>query len=202
MPRITQEEKAHNREIILEAAGRLFRSRGVKAVGIAELMNDAGLTHGGFYNHFASKNELVAEVCAASFLTSLASLAQTVEEGDREGASPLQRIVTEYLSTRHRDAPDGGCPSSSLAADAARDNAAVQNAYAHGVEGYLTGFASELLREAHEKGAALEPREAHRRAIGLLSEMVGALILARAVGQADPDLSEEILYAAREDALR
>lgn len=202
MPRITQEEKARNRQHILEAAGRLFRLRGVEAVGIAELMSDAGLTHGGFYNHFASKNELVAAVCAASFNESLDGLAQTVAEGDGEGGPPLRRVVAEYLSPRHRDAPDGGCPSASLAADAGREDLAVQHAYARGVEGYLIGFAAELSRVAHEEGRTLEPQEARHQAIGLLSEMVGALMLARAVRKAEPALSEEILNASREHAGR
>ncbi|MEU1450398.1 TetR/AcrR family transcriptional regulator, partial [Streptomyces mirabilis] len=63
MPRITKQDKARNRQNILEAASRMFRSQGIDAVGIAELMKEAGLTHGGFYNHFASKNDLVVEVC-------------------------------------------------------------------------------------------------------------------------------------------
>lgn len=71
MPRITKEDKARNRQNILEAASRMFRSQGIDAVGIAELMKEAGLTHGGFYNHFASKNDLAVEVCGASYAASL-----------------------------------------------------------------------------------------------------------------------------------
>lgn len=201
MPRITEQDKARNRERILDAAGRLFRLRGVEGVGIAELMSEAGMTHGGFYNHFASKNDLVAAVCAASFDDSLGGLASTVQEGDTADGSPLRRVVVDYLSARHRDAPDGGCPSASLATDAAHDDVTVQSAYARGVEGYLSQFAAELSREAGTRGDALEPQDARRQAIGLLSEMVGALVLARAVNKAEPELSEEILRASREHAL-
>ncbi|MEU9545809.1 TetR/AcrR family transcriptional regulator [Streptomyces mirabilis] len=201
MPRITKEDKARNRQNILEAAGRMFRSQGIDAVGIAELMKEAGLTHGGFYNHFASKNDLAVEVCGASFAASLGGLARTIEDGPGQGGSPLERVVAGYLSTAHRDSPDGGCPSASLVTDAGRHSEAVQSAYAEGVEGYLTGFAAEFLREAEEKGHELDPGEARHRAIRLLSEMVGALMLARAVRHVEPELSDEILQTGRSHAL-
>ncbi|WP_326816222.1 TetR/AcrR family transcriptional regulator [Streptomyces sp. NBC_01762] len=201
MPRITKEDKARNRQNILEAAGRMFRSQGIDAVGIAELMKEAGLTHGGFYNHFASKNDLAVEVCGASFAASLGGLARTIEDGPSQAGSPLERVVVGYLSTAHRDAPDGGCPSASLVTDAGRQSEAVQSAYAEGVEGYLTGFAAEFLREAEEKGHELDPAEARHRAIRLLSEMVGALMLARAVRHVEPELSDEILQTGRSHAL-
>lgn len=201
MPRITKEDKARNRQNILEAAGRMFRSQGIDAVGIAELMKEAGLTHGGFYNHFASKNDLVVEVCGASFAASLGTLAREVEDGPDRSGSPLERVVAGYLSTAHRDAPDGGCPSASLVTDAGRHSEAVQSTYAEGVEGYLTGFAAEFLREAEEKGYELDPGEARRKAMRLLGEMVGALVLARAVRRVEPELSDEILRTARSHAL-
>ncbi|MEU4144735.1 TetR/AcrR family transcriptional regulator [Streptomyces parvulus] len=201
MPRITKEDKARNRQNILDAAGRMFRLQGVEGVGIAELMKEAGLTHGGFYNHFASKRDLVVEVCGASFAASLGSLAHTVEEGPGLGGAPLKRVVDEYLSPEHRDASDGGCPSASLVTDAGRDSEAVQGAYAEGVEGYLSGFAAEFLREAEEEGRPLGPDEARHKAMRLLSEMVGALMLARAVRHVEPGLSDEILRTSRGHAL-
>ena len=201
MPRITKEDKARNRENILEAAGRMFRSQGIDAVGIAELMKEAGLTHGGFYNHFASKNDLAVEVCGASYAASLEGLAQTIEDGPHQGGSSLKRVVAGYLSTAHRDAPDGGCPSASLATDAGRHGEAVQSAYAEGVEGYLTGFAAEFLRETEEEGHELDPDEARRKAVRLLSEMVGALTIARAVRHVEPELSDEVLRVGRGSAV-
>ncbi|MFJ5590747.1 TetR/AcrR family transcriptional regulator [Streptomyces noursei] len=201
MPRITKEDKARNRRNIVDAAGRMFRSHGIDAVGIAELMKEAGLTHGGFYNHFASKDALVVEVCNASFAASLGVLAEVVEQGSGSAGSPLERVVADYLSTVHRDAEDGGCPSASLVTDAGRQSQHVQAAYTKGVEGYLAGFASEIVREAEESGQPIGPSEARERATRLLSELVGAMVLARAVRKVRPDLSEEILQTVRSHAL-
>jgi TetR/AcrR family transcriptional repressor of nem operon len=201
MPRITKEDKARNRQNILDAAGRMFRSQGIDAVGVAELMKEAGLTHGGFYNHFASKNDLAVEVCGASFAASLGGLARAIEDGPGETGSPLERVVAGYLSTAHRDAEDGGCPSASLVVDAGRHSEAVQSAYADGVEGYLAGFTAEFLREARENGRELDPDEARHRAIRLLSELVGAVVISRAVRRVQPELSDEILQAGRSHTL-
>ncbi|MEU0913936.1 TetR/AcrR family transcriptional regulator [Streptomyces althioticus] len=199
MPRITKEEKARNRQNIVEAAGRMFRAQGIDAVGIADLMKEAGLTHGGFYNHFASKDDLAAEVCNASFAASLGVLRQTVDEGDVPAGPPLRRVVEDYLSAEHRDAPDGGCPSASLVIDAGRHTEAVQRSYAAGVEGYLAGFAGEFERE--REGGEVAPEEARERAVLLLSRMVGAMVLARAVRHVEPELSDEILRTCRAHAL-
>jgi len=197
MPRITREDKARNRQNIIDAAGRMFRAQGIDAVGIADLMKEAGLTHGGFYNHFASKDELAAEACGASFERSLGVLDQAVEEGPGPTGTPLQRVVNGYLSAAHRDAPDGGCPSASLVIDAGRHSDTVQGAYAVGVEGYLAGFASELARDHDEE---LTPQEARERAVLLLSRLVGAMTLARAVRHTEPELSDEILRTCRAHA--
>ncbi len=156
MPRITKEEKARNRQNIVEAAGRMFRAQGIDAVGIADLMKEAGLTHGGFYNHFGSKDDLAAEVCNASFAASLGVLRQAVEEGDAPAGPPLRRVVEDYLSAEHRDALDGGCPSASLVVDAGRQSEAVQREYAAGVEGYLAGFGGSS--PAHQAKARRSPR--------------------------------------------
>ncbi|EPD63647.1 TetR/AcrR family transcriptional regulator [Streptomyces sp. HGB0020] len=198
MPRITREDKARNRQNIVEAAGRMFRSQGVDAVGIAELMKEAGLTHGGFYNHFASKDDLAVEACGASFAGSLGALDQAVAEGDGPSGTPLERVVADYLSAAHRDAPDGGCPSASLVVDAGRHSDTIQSAYAVGVEGYLTGFAEEFARE-HQ--GEITSQEARERAILLLSRLVGAMALARAVHHVQPELSDEILQTCSTHAL-
>lgn len=197
MPRITKEDKARNRQGIVEAASRLFRSRGVDAVGIADLMKDAGLTHGGFYNHFPSKEALTVEVFDAAFADSLDGLAATVRRGPDGSQSPLERVVDRYLSAPHRDAGDGGCPSASLVTDAWRQSRHVQAAYAKGVEGYVTGFAEEITREAAQQGENVDSAEARARAIRLLIDLVGAMVLARAVHRVQPALSDEILHSAR-----
>jgi TetR/AcrR family transcriptional regulator, transcriptional repressor for nem operon len=112
----------------VEAASRLFRLRGVDAVGIADLMKDVGLTHGGFYNHFPSKEALAVEVFDTAFANSLGRLAATVRRGPDGSQSPLERVVDGYLSAAHRDAGDGGCPSASLVTDAWRQSGHVQAA--------------------------------------------------------------------------
>ncbi|MFJ3654266.1 hypothetical protein ACIPPR_13260 [Streptomyces nigra] len=108
---------------------------------------EAGLTHGGFYNHFASKDDLAAAVCNASFAASLGVLAQAVEDGDAPAGSPQRRVVDDYLSAEHCDAADGSCPSASLVIDAGRHDETMKRSFAAGVEGCLAGFASELARE-------------------------------------------------------
>ncbi len=194
MPRITQTEKAHNRQRIVDAASRLFRCRGIDAVGIADLMKAAGLTHGGFYNHFASKDALVTEVCDAAFADSLGLLADLLCQ-DAEG-EPLARVVDDYLSPAHRDAVDGGCPSASLVGGVRIQSDQVQAAYARGVEGYLTGFADQITRDAARNGQDLDPAEARHQAVRLFSELVGAMVLSRAVRRVEPTLSDEFLRLA------
>jgi hypothetical protein len=132
----------------------------------------------------------MTSMCGASFAASLGGLARAIEDGPGETGSPLERVVAGYLSTAHRDAEDGGCPSASLVVDAGRHSEAVQSAYADGVEGYLAGFTAEFLREAEDDGRELDPEEARHRAIRLLSELVGAVVIARAAwkptGPGDP----------------
>jgi TetR/AcrR family transcriptional repressor of nem operon len=198
MPRITKEDKARNRQNIVDQAGRMFRTRGIDGAGIADLMNAAGMTHGGFYNHFASKDALAVEVCNASFADSLGRLAHETEKGPEASGSPLARVLAGYLSAQHRDDPGGGCPSASLAVDSWRQGDEVQAVYAEGVEGYLSGFAAELSREAIAEGRDLTPAQARERAVRMLSEMVGAMVLARAVNRVEPALSDEILGASRD----
>jgi TetR/AcrR family transcriptional regulator, transcriptional repressor for nem operon len=195
--RLSKEDKARNRDNIVESAGRMFRTRGVDGVGIVDLMKSAGLTHGGFYNHFPSKDALAAEVCRASFERTLGMLAAGFDDGSDESGTALNHLLDDYLSAEHRDSPDGGCPSASLVVDAWRQDDQIQEAYAEGVEGYLTTLAAELSREAAREGEGLDPAEARDRAVRLLSEMVGAMVLARAVGRVAPSLSDEILDAGR-----
>lgn len=130
MPRITKEDKARNRRNIVDQAGRMFRTRGIDGAGIADLMSAAGMTHGGFYNHFASKDALAVEVCNASFADSLGRLAHETEKGPQASGSPLARVLAGYLSVRHRDDPSGGCPSASLVVDSWRQSDEVQSVYA------------------------------------------------------------------------
>ena len=188
--RLPRGEREKNRRQILEAAGRLFRSRGFDGVGVADLMKAAGFTHGGFYNHFSSKEELEAEASAAGIAQATAGLARTLGEPRAGGWSGYLR---EYLSKAHRDDPAGGCTLGALAADAGRKGPEVQARFAEAIEAVAALLEKELAGKAR-KG---RPAQRRARALQLISGLIGALALARAVADADPALSDEILAANR-----
>ena len=182
--RITKARLSENRERVLGAAADLFREKGFDDVGVAELMRAAGLTHGGFYNHFGSKDEVEAAACAHVFEASLeriGAIADIADEAERRLAFEAYR--RRYVSTAARDAPSPACPMVAFAGDMARRPAALRQAFAEGLRAYLDAFAS----------AAGEDRAA---AIREYATMAGALILARGVAREDPVLSAEILDAA------
>lgn len=185
--RLTKEAAARNRMKILETATRLFKTRGIEAVSVADLMQAAGFTHGGFYNHFASKADLAVETIRYAFEQSLRALSDEGADGAGDLIPMAERLAT-YLSPEHRDEPTGGCPTGSLPVDVGRQAVGAQRAFAEGLEGYV-----RLIEEASA------PSERHKReaAIATLSTLVGALILSRAVRDGHPGLSDEILRAAR-----
>lgn len=191
--RLTKEKAAENRSAILEAAGRLFRERGFDAVSVADLMDAAGFTHGGFYNHFPSKEALAREAVAAGLTNSA--------EGLRAAAKPaspsLASYVEPYLSPAHRDAPSRGCTMSALAGDAGRQSREVQEPFSEGIETFVSVAAAELLARDGGKGKRAEAA-ARAKALRMWSELLGALTLARAVAAANPELSDEILAASRQ----
>jgi TetR/AcrR family transcriptional regulator, transcriptional repressor for nem operon len=181
--KLSREQAARNREHILEVASRLFRQRGIDNVSVAEVMEAAGFTHGGFYNHFADKGALAVEACLATFEGSL----EAIERGTVDGVAPY---VKGYLSPAHRDGD--GCPMTALATEAAR-HADLQPSYAGGLRAML-----QLLTEAIGRSGVTDAKEARQRSLRLVNELVGALTLARAVRAAEPALSNEILRASRE----
>lgn len=186
--RLSKEKAAENRREILAAAGRLFRERGFDGVGVADIMKEAGFTHGGFYNHFASKEALAAEVCGAA-----------IERGNRdiaaafaaEGAGGWQKFVEGYLSNGHRDRVGGGCTVAALAADAARQGSDVQEGFTTGIHELLELLTTNFVQAGASK------RAARARALRSWSEIVGALVLSRVVKAGDTALADELLAAAR-----
>ncbi len=154
-------------------------------------MKAAGFTHGGFYNHFGSKAELEAEASAAGTAQAKAALVESLSDPRKDG---WERFVRGYLSAEHRREPAAGCTLGALAADAARKGPTVQARFAEAVEGMAVALADHLARTPSRGKRALARRE---RALQMLSELVGALVLARAVAAADPALSDEILAANR-----
>ncbi len=187
--RISKAQAEQNRQAIVLAAMRLFRERGYDAVGIAEVMTEAGFTHGGFYNHFSSKEELAAETFRLAFAQQREA-ARTLD--GTLGA--LRKQLHRYLSSENRDAVGGACPTAPMVADAARQGGKVQAEFAHGIAEYVRDF-SEAIRTAVPDGDAAEQRTTATR---LLAESVGALVLAQACAEADAALSDELLAAGRE----
>jgi len=189
--RITKDQAAENRARVVDAAAKLFREKGFDAVGVAELMRAAGMTHGGFYNHFASKEAVEAEACEQVFAKSVAKLeniAEIPDEEDRRRA--FEDYRTRYVSQAARDATSASCPMVAFAGDVSRQSAEVRDVYAAGLRAYLDAF--------ERAGDSGEDDEAGRRlAIKQFSELVGALTLARSVAVADPELSDEILRAVQ-----
>ncbi|ORV88826.1 TetR family transcriptional regulator [Mycolicibacterium iranicum] len=195
MPRISREQKERNRERILAAAGQAFRARGIDGVGIDELMKTAGMTHGGFYNHFSSKEELALQVLNQGFTASLGSVDDLIGAHPRSSRAALNAIIDSYLSTYHRDHPEAGCASAALAVDTGRHGLQAQNEYRRGLHGYLTAITALLRGSAKQTDAKLDARRARDQAIALFSQLVGAQIIARAIARADPELSDEVLAA-------
>ncbi|MCU6433239.1 TetR/AcrR family transcriptional regulator [Undibacterium sp. Jales W-56] len=180
--RVSREQAAENRERILDVAAQLFREKGFDGIGVADLMKSAGLTHGGFYGHFASKEDLVAQSCARTLERSVEHW-KTLAEQDPEHS--LETIAASYLTTKHRDHPGRGCAIAALGADIARQNTSVRSTVTEGVR-LLVGILSKIL-PGKSKTAKQE------KALATFASMVGALVLARAVD--DPQLSEDILQA-------
>lgn len=197
VPRITQEQKKLNREKIVSAAGQGFRLRGIDGIGIEELMKTAGMTHGGFYNHFASKEDLAVEVYHQGFTDSLDALAAIRKAHPRSARAALHDMVDGYVTAAHRDHPETGCASAALAADAGRHGVAAQAEYQRGLEGYFSAITEMVLDRAHQSGTELSAAEAREQAVALFCQMVGALMVSRAVAEADPGLSDEVLTANR-----
>jgi TetR/AcrR family transcriptional regulator, transcriptional repressor for nem operon len=185
--RLTKEKVEQNRRHIVETASRMFRLHGVENVAVADVMKEAGFTHGGFYNHFESKDQLVAEALACAFDVSANFLSEQIASG-RSPQKGLESAVANYLSAAHRDTHSGGCPAAALPADVARNGEDAQLAFADGIEAYLDILGAQL------EGSKQEVRQ---EAIALLAGMVGAVLLSRAVKNGKPKLSNELLSATR-----
>jgi TetR/AcrR family transcriptional repressor of nem operon len=188
MPRVSREQTDKNRIAIEEASSRLFREQGLHQVSVAELMGAAGLTHGGFYGHFESKDALAAAACATGCAQSERRWQRRLaESGSLQEAHA--GLVEHYLGPRHRDHPGQGCTVSALAADVAREG---PEKPVHAV--YLEG-ARALLARLYQVGEASEEGARRQAALVEMATLVGALTLARATA-GDP-LSEDILDACR-----
>jgi TetR/AcrR family transcriptional repressor of nem operon len=182
MPRRSLQDKARTHEQIVDIAAARIRQDGTEAPGVADIMQAAGLTHGGFYKHFDSRDDLIAEAVERTFAES-----QEATEAVIAGAEdPLRAFVDWYVSADHRDNPGSGCGVVALGADAARSDPRVRAAYTDQVKRYLAQL-EQLLGDGAQAAVAL-------------STLVGAVLVSRAVD--DPALSDEILADVREALVR
>lgn len=187
MVRYRPEHKDQTRRRLIETSGRRFKRDGFDGSGIATLVADAGLTNGAFYGHFTSKHDLIATVIAEQLDAQLARV-----EALPLGLDSVEAFVREYLSPAHRDDPAGGCPSAALLDEIARQDLATRQAYTAGIRALIDAITRHLAA-----GSSPGPRD---RAIGLITVLASSLQLARAV--TDPELSDQILSSAYENAMR
>ncbi|HEX4811062.1 MAG TPA: TetR/AcrR family transcriptional regulator [Bryobacteraceae bacterium] len=186
----SKQETAETHEDILNAAALEFRRNGIAETGLSEVMASAGLTHGGFYRHFESKEQLVAEACEKAFATVLDEVERRATRNSAENT--LSTLVNGYLSNRHRDDFRNACPLAALGSDLRRADAKTRKVASAGFDRFVSIVEGQLDK--------LPPPEAKARATSIMAAMVGAMVLARIVDK--PSVSNRILKSTRELILR
>jgi TetR/AcrR family transcriptional repressor of nem operon len=180
--KVSRIQEAENHERILDVATRLFRERGIDGIGVADLMKAAGMTHGGFYGHFQSKEDLVAQACARAVAGMRRNWINVI---DQATGDPLEALASTYLTAKHRDAAGRGCPMAALGPEVARQGPAARRAITDELRPFLDYLSSVV------PGSSSSLRR--QRAISTYASLVGALVISRVVD--DPTLSNEILDA-------
>jgi TetR/AcrR family transcriptional repressor of nem operon len=184
--KVTKEKAAENRAALVQAAGGLFRERGIDGVGVAEISKKAGLTHGALYAQFPSKEALAAEAFVAASKEGLERA-----RADRDGRpATLTDLLDYYLSVEHRDNLATSCPMSASASEIGRQNKVVSERFTEGFEQTVALI---------ERGLAVSPVKAEnrQRALAMMAAMIGGVAASRAVAKAEPKLSNQILRAVR-----
>jgi TetR/AcrR family transcriptional regulator, transcriptional repressor for nem operon len=180
--RYSKEHKDETHQRIVKTAGARFRAEGVDGVGVASVMQSVGLTVGGFYAHFGSKEDLVAEACSDAFATTTAGFRAFIES--KPAGRRFRALVDAYLSPRHRDDPGNGCTVAANGAELARHPTGTRAVFSEQINAWV-----KLITEAmHADGLQGDAR-------GVAGTLVGTMILARAI--ADPALSETYLQSGR-----
>lgn len=182
----SRKELSHER--IVDAAARAIRREGYAGVGVADVMKEAGLTHGGFYAHFPSRDAMLVAAMERAGRDGAARMTQSIARRRAEGASPLRALVEGYLSETHLTSCEGGCPISALASEMPRQSPEVREMSASRVQGLVAVVGRALLADA-----------APHAAMAITSNLVGAIQLARALG--DNAQGRAMLAAARESIL-
>lgn len=179
--RVSRVQAAENRESVINAASRLFRERGFDGIGLKDLMKGAGLTQGAFYKQFESKDDLAAQASSRALESAFRRWSAAAATNPK---NPLGAVMAFYLSLEHRDERLDGCPVVALGSDAARQGTEVKASFEAGIKAHLE-LLGRLIGEAD--GAA-------SKSMAILSTMIGAVTLSRAVN--DSDLAEAMLDAA------
>ncbi|WP_321951973.1 TetR/AcrR family transcriptional regulator [Paraburkholderia bannensis] len=194
--RKSKAETAETRRRIVEVAAGMFRANGIHATGLADVMAAAGLSHGGFYRHFESKDQLVAEACEAGTADILEALEAAA--GNCAGQDGFRALVEAYLSPAHRDAPGNGCPLASMGSELARADEGTRAVASQSTDELIAMLAQRLadpVDPVDPQGDA-QSDAVRSRAVFALSAMVGALTLARI--STDPQTSASLLADVRQ----
>ena len=189
MPRVSRQEADQHRQDVIEAASRLFREHGVDGVSVPAVMAEAGLTHGGFYGHFSSKEALAAEACLRAFDGKRGDYDAILARNGRDTDAARTEFIKRYTGKNHRDALGVGCPAAALCGDVARDKSKglVRAAFAAGMEMMAEKIPALLSRRKKAVG--------RQEALATIAMLVGGLVLARSTrGHA---ISDEILQSVR-----
>src|ERR1700744_3342917 len=187
--RYSKEHKFQTHARIVKKASVKLREKGAHGIGVADLMKDAGLTHGGFYAHFNSRDALVIEAFTHAMDRSTAPWRKLSEQAPVE--KRLSKIVNTYLAPDHRDDPGHGCAVPALAAEIARESAKTRRVFA--------GSMDEMIEMLADQFNGMPRKAARKQAMAALATMMGALVMARVAGSGE--LSEEILKSGREAVL-
>ncbi|GAB2922933.1 TetR/AcrR family transcriptional regulator [Paraburkholderia jirisanensis] len=179
-------ETAETRQRIIDVAAREFRLNGIRATGLNDLMSAAGLTRGGFYRHFESKDHLVAEACAAGVKSIVGVLEDAAS--DRDGADGFLAIVERYVSTAHRDNSVGGCPLAAMGSELARADDTTRTAASDGLNKLVDVIAKRLIDPQSEDDRS--------QAVFALAAMIGAVTMSRIA--VDRDASALILQQVKQ----
>jgi TetR/AcrR family transcriptional regulator, transcriptional repressor for nem operon len=183
--RVSRIQAAENRETVINVASRLFRERGFDGIGLKDLMKGAGLTQGAFYKQFASKEDLAVEASKRALESASHRWSDAAAQNPDD---PLGAVLAFYLSGDHREEKMDGCPIVALGSDAARQGPDVKAAFEAGIKAHLEVLSRFICAAGGEASSG--------KAMAILSTMVGAVTLSRAVN--DPDLAQALLDAAVE----
>src|ERR1700728_4887203 len=187
--RYSKQHKLETHARIVKQASVRLREKGAHGIGVADLMKDAGLTHGGFYAHFASREALVIEAFAHAMARSTERWRKLAEQ--TPPARRLAAIVNSYLTPVHRDDPGQGCAVPTLGAEIARESPKTRKAFAAKLEQMIDMLAEQI--------PDVPPKAARKQAMGVLATLMGTLVLARVAGNGE--FSDEILGAGRDAVL-